>query len=144
MTTLFYYILAFIMGVMFIVTPIANGNNAMKIGNLGASFYNYLMATITALFILLFFIIGKSMPFFQEDITFTSGLIAGVLGCAVVFSLNHVAPKMKAFYLLLFPFTGQMVMGMFIDYFTLDIFDIKRIVGLLFIVVGLLLQHRNK
>jgi len=45
------------MGIMFIVTPIANGNNAIKIGNLGASFYNYLMATITALLILLFFII---------------------------------------------------------------------------------------
>jgi len=144
MATFFYFFLAFAMGIMFIVTPIANGNNAIKIGNLGASFYNYLMATITALLILLFFIIVRPAPLFQGEITFGNGLIGGALGCAVLFSLNHVAPKMKAFYLLLFPFTGQMAMGMLIDYFTLGIFDIKRIIGLLLIVVGLLLQHRNK
>ncbi|MBS7527052.1 DMT family transporter [Fusibacter paucivorans] len=141
-----YLLLAFLMGVLIVVTPIANGNNAQKIGNLGASFYNYLFATLTAgiTYLLVSLLSGNGTALaIQSPLTLTNGLIGGALGCAVLFLLNHIAPKIKAFHIVLLPFLGQMSMGMVLDYYTAGIFDVKRIFGLCLIAAGLLLQHRK-
>ncbi|MDK2867247.1 MAG: hypothetical protein PWP38_1562 [Clostridiales bacterium] len=141
-----YLLLAFIMGVLIVITPIANGNNAQKIGNLGASFYNYLFATLTAgiTYLLMTLLNGKSNALaIQTPLTLTNALIGGALGCAVLLLLNHIAPKIKAFHIVLLPFLGQMSMGMILDYYTAGIFDIRRVFGLCLIAAGLLLQHRK-
>jgi uncharacterized membrane protein YdcZ (DUF606 family) len=79
----------------------------------------------------------------QTPLTLTNGLIGGVLGCVVLLLLNHIAPKIKAFHIVLLPFLGQMSMGMVLDFYTAGIFDVRRVFGLFLIAAGLLLQHRK-
>lgn len=139
-------VLALTLGILIIVTPIANGNIANRIGNFGASFYNYLFATLTAG--LLFLILpGKAIALsvvHQDPLTLTNGLIGGLLGCFVLLSLNYVAPRIKAFQLVILTFLGQMGTGLILDYYMLGIADYKRFIGLVLIAVGLLLQQTNK
>ena len=138
--------LAFTLGILIIVTPIANGNNAVRIGNFGASFFNYLFATLTAGLI---FVLTSSSKLLlqsvsQNPLTLTNGLIGGTLGCFVLIGLNYVTPRIKAFQLVILTFLGQMGTAMLLDYFMLGIADFKRFIGLIFIAVGLLLQQNFK
>ncbi len=137
-----YYGFALILGVLFIVAPILNGRNALSLGTFRASFFNYLSATLTAF---IFLILFSDLDAFKKLPTMPPYyFLGGLIGCIVILLLNYFTTKIKAFYIVILPFMGQMTMGLILDYMILGSFEPKRILGLLIICFGLYLQNKKK
>ncbi|MBF4695414.1 DMT family transporter [Fusibacter ferrireducens] len=137
-----YYGSALILGVLFILAPILNGRNALALGTFKASFFNYLSATLTALICLMLF---SNLEYFKQLPTIPPHyFLGGVIGCFVILLLNYFTTKIKAFYIVILPFMGQMTLGIILDYMFIGNFEIKSILGLSIICFGLYLQSEKK
>jgi len=141
MSITFSVFLAFIMGILIVLAPILNGKNAASIGTIQTSFLNYFSAFITALLISSLYTPNISSLSLPPISTLYTGTL---IGCVVILLLNWFTVKIKAFYIVVLPFIGQMGMGMFIDYLSSSQFDLKKIVGIALVIVGLLIQQRDK
>lgn len=137
-----YYGSALILGVLFIVAPILNGRNALSLGTFKASFFNYLSATLTAF---IFLILFSNLESFKQLPTIPPHyFLGGLIGCVIILLLNYFTTKIKAFYIVILPFMGQMTMGLILDYMIMGSFETKRILGLIIICFGLYLQSEKK
>ncbi|GAU78063.1 DMT family transporter [Fusibacter sp. 3D3] len=137
-----YYVFALILGILFIVVPILNGQNALALGTFKASFFNYLSATLTAFVFLMLF---SNLEVFKKLPTIPPHYyLGGLIGCLVILLLNYFTTKIKAFYIVILLFMGQMTMGLILDYSIMGQFESKRILGLLIICFGLYLQNAKK
>lgn len=135
---LYALILSFIAGVSIVVARIINANLGDKLGVLSSTFFNYVTGLIFSFIILLF---TKEMSNLSSislaGIPFI-GYLGGFLGVMVVSFSSFIAPKISAFYMTLFCFVGQLLVGMIIDYITLGTLSIGKIVGGLLVFIGLL------
>jgi len=63
--------------------------------------------------------------------------LGGIVGLIVIFLSNVIVPKIQAAYLVTLAFVGQILTSALIDYLFFDIFSQGKIVGGIFILVGL-------
>lgn len=140
-TLVFIYLMAITIGVLVTVVPIMNGANTQILGTLKVSFYHYVSAFLTGL-----------VAWFLYDHSLTvSGLsgvpiqyyFGGILGLSVILLMNHYAIRIKAIHVAILPFLGQMVMGLLLDYWLFQIFNVKMIIGLLIVLCGLYIQSKE-
>lgn len=137
-----FYGFALFLGGLVVVAPILNGQNALMLGTLKASFYNYLSATATAFICLILF---SNLDGFKLMTTIPKQYyMGGLIGCANILLFNYFTTKIKAFYIVILPFMGQMTMGLFLDYQIMGTFEAKRVLGLLIICLGLYLQKEKR
>lgn len=137
-----YYFLAVLTGFFLTLTPVINGQNTLSVGSRNTSFYHFLSATLTGC--ILFLILGsfsdiKSIP--TVNPIYFSG---AALGLFVVTFMNYFSPKIEAIYISLLPFLGQMVIGMLIDMLMLDLFEIKKLVGISIVLLGIAVMNIKK
>lgn len=112
---------------------------AKKIGLLESTFFNYVTGLLGAGLMLL--ISGEFLKFSFKAAYSISALayLGGLLGVVVVAASSFVTPKIAAFYLTILMFIGQLFAGVVIDYAAEGIFSISKIVGGVFVVVGLVI-----
>jgi uncharacterized membrane protein YdcZ (DUF606 family) len=140
MTTV--YLLAISIGLLVTISPILNGRNSLVLGTFKTSFYHYFFAFVFGVvFMLLTFSqtskaqLGQIPPHY---------FLGGLLGLSVILMMNHYAVRIKAMHIAILPFLGQMTMGFVLDYFLLGLLELKVIIGMIVVLVGLYIQSTEK
>ncbi len=138
-----YYAYALFIGTLVIVAPMMNGQNALVYGSIKASWYNYLSASLSAVF--LWFLLDGRLTFMGNLNTIPPYyFLGGLIGCITLMLFNYFTVRIRAFYIVILPFLGQMTMGLILDAALSGIFDPKRILGMFIICLGLYLQSTPK
>lgn len=138
MSMIFIYILAISIGVFVTVTPIMNGANTKVLGTFRVSFIHYFSATLAGLVFLIFTSPIASIQKLPEMPLYY--YLGGILGLSVILLMNYYSVRIKAIHIAILPFLGQMTMGLIIDAFLFDTFDIKTVIGLIIVLYGLKVQ----
>ncbi|WP_144507149.1 DMT family transporter [Bacillus mycoides] len=132
-----YICIAILAGVSIVIARIINANLAKEIGNWEGTFFNY----ITGLFFSMLFLIFSSDSLYISSHTLQSIPVAvylgGLVGVIVISLANYITPKIPAFYLTLLIFIGQLFTGTVIDFFLSNELSIGKIVGGIFVLIGL-------
>jgi len=132
-----YALFAIGAGVSIVISRIINSNLADKIGVFQGTFFNY----VTGLLFSGMFLFLSTETFnisYQILITVPFwAYLGGLVGVAVVAMSNIVTPKVSTFYLTLIIFIGQLLAGIIIDYYTLSLISIGKVIGGLLVVAGL-------
>ncbi|MES5893338.1 DMT family transporter [Bacillus cereus group sp. RP43] len=132
-----YICIAILAGVSIVIARIINANLAKEIGNWEGTFFNY----ITGLFFSMLFLIFSSDSLYISSHTLQSIPVAvylgGLVGVIVISLSNYITPKIPAFYLTLLIFIGQLFTGTVIDFFLSNELSIGKIVGGIFVLIGL-------
>lgn len=132
-----YIILALISGAMVILSMVINSKLASKIGVFQGTFVNYIVGVIFVSIILIFSgNLSKISTEVMKNVPLWAYL-GGSVGVAIVIISNIVIPKIPAIYSTLLIFLGQLFMGMGIDYFSGKLISKGKIIGGLFIILGL-------
>jgi len=134
-------ILAFIAGVLVILSMIINSRLALKIGVFHGVQRNYLVglfASIVVLSILRVPLSESINTIFTVNPLFLLG--GGFLGVLVVAGVNTIIPRIPVVYTTLLLFGGQAVAGILIDYFIDSVFSIRKLIGVIIILSGLFLN----
>lgn len=133
-----YIILAVLCGCITILSMIINSHLSKKIGVFQGAFINYIVGLFST--ILLLTIVKNPV-----DLSFSSftgiplwALLGGLLGVMVVSASNIVIPKIPTIYTTLLIFIGQLFTGILIDYFRVGFVSKGKIIGGLFILIGLI------
>lgn len=142
MEMLLIYLLAMSIGVLVTVTPIMNGTNTTVLGTFRVSFIHYLVATLTGLVFLLFSGPAASVQKLPDVPLYY--YLGGILGLSVILLMNYYAVRIKAIHIAILPFLGQMTMGLILDAFLFDTFNIKVLIGLAIVLIGLKVQASKK
>lgn len=129
------YIIAIATGIMVNITPILNGENALKIGTLRTSFNHFLFAVLTG--IVAFIILSPLSDLDKIRHISPVFLSGGFIGLFVVMLMNYYASRLEALYVAVLPFLGQMSMGLLLDYFVFDFFELTKVIGLVIVVLGI-------
>lgn len=131
-----YYLFPFFVGFLIVFSAIVNGQLAAKIGTTRSMQMNYLIGSFTALIVTLS--LGRSAIDVLAVKTLPYVFLLGSLfGLGVLFFMNTIVPKISAFYIVLLPFVGQMLVSGCIDYFYLNYLSKGKIIGALLILVGI-------
>lgn len=141
-----YYVLAVIMGVMVVVSPVLNGQLTLKVGTYKTSLLNFGIGTIVALVALIIFgSDGLSLKDVSANfLTIPPYKYLGfVFGLFVILIFNHVSSRLPAIYIVLLPFMGQTIMSSIVDYFIFDSFNFKKLIGVLLVFTGVWLNERK-
>lgn len=136
------YIIAIATGILVNLTPILNGQNALKLGNIRTSWNHFLFAVITG--IIAFLVLspwGDIQKITQINPLYLTG---GFIGLFVVSLMNYYASRLEALYVAVLPFLGQMAMGLVLDYFVYDFFQITKLIGLAVVVIGIIVAKWEK
>lgn len=132
-----YIIMAFLAGILVIISMIINSNLSKEIGTFQGAFVNY---SVGLFFAILVFLISRSYSTIDSKsfmgIPFWAYL-GGALGLVIVCISNVIIPKIPTIYTTLLIFTGQLFCGILIDYFREDIISKGKIVGGLLILIGM-------
>jgi uncharacterized membrane protein YdcZ (DUF606 family) len=95
---------------------------------------NYIFGLIGAILIILALHNGFNTSFSTLPLWAFSG---GLIGVIVILVSNHVLPQIRAFEMTILVFTGQIVMGYFIDTVRGNLLSPKQLIGLILIMFGL-------
>jgi transporter family-2 protein len=124
-------------GVTIVIGRIINSNLAEKIG----TFQGALINSIVGLSFSFLFLFISSETF---DISYATiqtvplwAYFGGLVGVVVIVLSNYLTPKVSSFYLTLLIFIGQLFLGIIIDYFALSNLSIGKLIGGLFVLIGL-------
>jgi transporter family-2 protein len=135
-----YIIIAIVTGGLVTLSRLVNSNLSDEIGIFQSTFYNYLIGLIASFVVLIFSndsILTFSTTLSQVPIwAFTGGLI----GVLVVALSSYVTPKISVFYLTILTFIGQLFTGIIMDYYTLNILSIGKLIGGFFVLSGLIIN----
>lgn len=131
-----YVIVAFMAGILSLLSMIVNSGLGKRIGVLQSSFVNFVVGVVSAL-VLVLIIEGnigfsgnlKGMPLWAY--------LGGFLGVMVVIISNIVIPKIPAIYSALLTFIGQLFTGIILDYFIGIEISTGKVIGGLLIVAGM-------
>jgi transporter family-2 protein len=142
-----YFFISILAGVSIVVARIINSNLAEKIGIFQGTFFNYITGL---LFSFIFLLLSSESPKIS-NINLTSiplwAYLGGLTGVLVIVLSNYVTPKISAFYFTLLIFIGQLLVGIVIDYLTLNMLSMGKVIGGLFVLIGLtfnLLMDKRK
>lgn len=136
-----YYIIAVIMGIMIVVSPVLNGQLTLKVGTYKTSLLNFGIGTLVATAALLIF--GFENLNYEYIHIEPYKYLGFVFGLFVVLIYNHVSSRLPAIYLVLLPFMGQTIMSSIVDYFLFDSFNFKKLIGVLLVFTGVWLNERK-
>lgn len=128
---------AFLAGVSIVIARIINSNLADKIGTFQGTVFNFIVGLLfSSVFLILsnertniLTINFKSIPWWAY--------LGGLLGIVIIILSNYITPKISAFYLTLLIFIGQLFLAIIIDYFTLNILSIGKVIGGFLVLAGL-------
>jgi len=134
---MFYISIAILSGISIVVARIINSNLAKKIGTLPGTFFNNLIGLLVSLVFLIFNSDALNISIIELRSIPLWAYSGGLLGVLVVVLSNYITPKTSAFYLTFFTFIGQLFVGIIIDYFTLNILSIGKLIGGFLVLVGL-------
>ncbi len=133
----FYILLAVLAGVSVVISRIFNSIIAEKIGTLQGTFINYFTGLVTSFVLLL---ITKDYVNIDLNNYYTIPIYSyfgGIIGILVVVLSNYTIPRVSSFSLSLLVFIGQLSIGIFIDYFSNNGVSKSKIIGGVFILIGL-------
>lgn len=132
-----YIIMAFLAGILVLVSMIINSNLSKEIGTFQGTFVNY---AVGLFFAILVFMVSRSYSTIDGK-SFMGmpswAYLGGALGVVIVCISNVIIPKIPTIYTTLLIFTGQLFSGILIDYFREDVISKGKIIGGLFILVGM-------
>ena len=134
---LLYILVSVLAGVCIVLSRTINAKLAEKIGLFQGTLFNYIFGLI---FSFLFFLLSKdsfNISKFKLGSIPLWAYLGGLAGVVVVVLCSYITPKITAFYLTLLIFIGQLFVGIIIDYFSLNILSIGKILGGLLVLVGL-------
>lgn len=131
-----YYSFAFIAGALTLVSMISNANLAKYTGTKKSTFINFFMGLIFS-FVLLMLFDTSQFQFINVPIWAYFG---GFMGILIVLISNIIIPKIPTIYTTLLIFVGQLITGLAIDYFQQGTLPVKKITGMSFIIVGLVIN----
>lgn len=133
----FYIIIAILSGVSIVLSRIINANLAERIGLFQSTFYNFLTGLMFSTIIFLFINENYDLSSLSNFTIPFYAYFGGLIGVFSITLSNYTAPKISAFYMTLLIFIGQIVTGIIIDYFLLNELSVGKIVGSLFVTIGL-------
>ena len=110
--SIFFALLA---GVSIVLSRSVNALLAEKIGALSSSFFNYASGLLASLAFLLLF-------------------------APHIILLNRIVTRIPPLQLTLIVFVAQLASGMLLDYFLLDLFSMRKLIGCSIVVIGLLIH----
>lgn len=141
MGSLFSILFALLAGVSIVVSRSVNALLAEKIGALSSSFFNYATGLMASLIFLLLFGLSTLPSLTQlKDNGNLVLLLGGVIGVVNIILLNRIVSRIPPLQLTLIVFTAQLTSGMLLDYFLLDLFSVRKLIGCCIVVIGLLLH----
>lgn len=135
------YLMAISIGILVTIVPIMNGANTQILGTIKVSFYHYISALITG--IVAWFLYDQAMNLSGLAKVPLHYYMGGILGLSVILLMNYYAVRIKALHVAILPFLGQMVMGLLLDYWLFQIFNVKMILGLVIVLIGLYIQSKD-
>lgn len=139
---IFIYLLAIFIGFLVTVTPIMNGRNSLVLGTIKTSFYHYFFALVTGMILML--ILSPMVTGIELDNISIKYFMGGILGLSIIVMMNYYAVRIKAIHIAILPFLGQMTMGFFLDYLLFGNLDLKTILGMTVVILGLFIQSSGK
>ncbi|BCN29452.1 DMT family transporter [Anaeromicropila herbilytica] len=135
---LFIYLLAAAgSGITIVLARIINSKLAEKIGTLQGTLINYIVGLIVS--ILCFFVSKESslITISRYHSVPIWAYFGGIVGVITILSSNYITPRISSFYLTLLIFIGQLFVGIAIDYFILQELSLGKLIGGIFVVLGL-------
>lgn len=132
-----YILLAILSGVSVVISRIINSKLAEEIGTFQGTFFNYLTGLIASTIFLLITKDYINIPPIHELNLPIYSYLGGSIGILVVVLSNYTTPKVSSFSLTLLVFIGQLSIGIIIDYFNSNTLSIGKLIGGLFILIGL-------
>ena len=138
--SIFFALLA---GVSIVLSRSVNALLAEKIGALSSSFFNYASGLLASLAFLLLFAphISPALPQLMKNGNAIL-LMGGVIGVINIILLNRIVTRIPPLQLTLIVFVAQLASGMLLDYFLLDLFSMRKLIGCSIVVIGLLIHNR--
>lgn len=133
----FYIIIAILSGVSIVLSRIINANLAERIGLFQSTFYNFLTGLMFSTIIFLFINENYDLSSLSNFTIPFYAYFGGLIGVFSITLSNYTAPKISAFYMTLLIFIGQIVTGIIIDYFLINELSVGKIVGSIFVTIGL-------
>lgn len=137
-----FYLIAFLSGFLTIISFILNSKYSSKTDLLRSSRMNFMAGIII---LIPFIVLNPSIISFRKE-NFSNipiwAYFGGILGVIVVILGNHLVKNMASIYVTLFIFIGQLITGLIIDYFLGNDINIKQIIGISIIFMGLLYNLR--
>ncbi|WP_461206000.1 DMT family transporter [Clostridium sp. DL1XJH146] len=133
-----YILLALVTGGTVIITIILNAKLAEKVGILASTFVNYLVGLLGS--ILLYVVINKGfgLQLLQLNDIPLLYLTGGLFGVAIVMMNSAILPKIPVVYTTILIFSGELIIGIFMDYFYFNQVPTGKIIGGVFILLGIL------
>lgn len=128
-----FYLLAFITGILVIITIILNGNLSNHIGYHQTTLINFISGILFAALLYLLFDWGNTTTFKDIPIYLYFG---GAFGVAIVILNSVVVTKISAVYTTVLVFVGQLFMGILIDYIRFNNLELGDIIGGIIIIGG--------
>lgn len=134
---LIYILFSILAGVAIVIQRIVNFRLSDKIGLFQSTFYNYIVGLTCSTFALI--ISGELLSLGNLNLLSIPlwAYIGGFLGVIVVSLSSVITPKVSSLYLTLIIFIGQIFTGVLIDFITISNLSIGKIIGGIFIVLGL-------
>lgn len=131
-----YYALALFMGVIVVITPVLNGQLTLKTSNYKTAHLSFMVGAATAVLIFLIFgnsilgtnFLSKTQPIYYASVVF---------GVFLIMLMNWYSSRIPAFLIVIVPFVGQTVTGVFVDYYLIDKFSLSKLIGAGVILLGL-------
>ncbi len=130
------YILPVFIGFLIVFSAIVNGRLAENVGKTKSIQMNFLIGSITALVMTIAFGVGSTEVPNLEAVPIIF-LVGSVFALGVLFLMNTIVPRISAFYIVLLPFVGQMLVSGCIDYFYLNYLSKGKIIGAVLILMGI-------
>jgi len=135
-----FYFLSVLAGILIIIATILNGKIAEKIGMSSGMKINYFVGAISSV---VFIVLFKEAFTLEKIITgeIYIYIISGAAGAASLYILNKCVIEISAFHIVILPFMGQIITGMIMDYMAFDIFSLKKLIGGMIIIIGLIVYN---
>ena len=134
--SIFFALLA---GVSIVLSRSVNALLAEKIGALSSSFFNYASGLLASLAFLFAPHISPALPQLMKNGNAIL-LMGGVIGVINIILLNRIVTRIPPLQLTLIVFVAQLASGMLLDYFLLDLFSMRKLIGCSIVVIGLLIH----
>lgn len=131
-----YIIVAFLAGILTLLSMIVNSSLGKRIGVLQSCFVNYIVGLICTA-ILCFTVSGNAISINNLNKMPLWAYFGGALGVIVVIISNIIIPKIPTVYSTLLIFIGQLFTGILIDFFMGLEISWEMLIGGLLIVAGM-------
>ena len=127
-------LLATITGAIVIANVSLTARLSNKTGNLYTLLINYIFGLLGAIVLIAFFRPNLAISLSNIPIWAYFG---GLVGILIILICNYVLKNIQTFELTFLAFAGQMIAGILIDSFQGTIPELKQLIGILIVIIGL-------